>query len=90
VNTKTDLPTLVGKALRRFHMDTNNRSGDPVRLERIGSIIEEITGEKLPDGSLTEIRKEMIRRQQAGQGVKRLSISADTWSLEPRSFDDTE
>jgi hypothetical protein len=90
VNTKTDLSTLVGKALGRFQKYINNRTGDPIRNEKIGGIIEDITGEKLPDGSLTEIREEMLRRQQAGQGVKRLSTSADVWSLEPWFVGDDE
>ena len=90
VNTKTDLRTLVGQALSRFQNDTNNRTGDPIRKEKIASIIEDITGEKLPDGSLKEIREEMIRRDEAGQGVKRLSASADVWSLEPWFVGDDE
>jgi len=64
--------------------------GDLIRNEKIAGIIEDITGEKLPDGSLTEIRDEMVRRQQAGQGVKRLSTSADVWSLEPWFVGDNE
>jgi hypothetical protein len=90
VNPKTDLRTLVGKALGRFQKDTNNRMGDPIRNEKIADIIEDIAGEKLPDGSLREIRDEMVRRQAAGQGVKRLSNSAEVWSLEPWFVGDHE
>jgi hypothetical protein len=85
-----DLRTLVGKALGRFQKDTNNRTGDPISNEKIIGIIEDITGEKLPDGSLEEIREEVIRREKAGQGVKRLSTSADVWSLEPWFVGDDE
>jgi hypothetical protein len=74
---------LVGKTLGGFQNDTNNRPRDPIANEKIGGIIEELTGKKLHDGALTEIREEMLRRQQVGQGVKRLSNSADVWSLEP-------
>jgi hypothetical protein len=90
VNAKTDLPTLVGKALGRFQKDTNNRMGDPIQNEKIADIIEDITGEKLPDGCLTEIRDEMVRRQESGQGIKRLSNSAEVWSLEPWLVGDDE
>jgi hypothetical protein len=83
MNTKTDLSTLVGGALDQFQNDRNNRSGDPVSILKIGNIIEEITGQTLPDGALAQIKHEMLRRQREGQGVKRLSASADVWSLEP-------
>jgi hypothetical protein len=90
VNTKTDLSKLVREALGRFQKDTNNRPGDPVTLEKIGSIIEEITGEKLPDKTLAEIKKDMFRRQRAGHGVKNLSNSGDVWSLERWFVSDDE
>jgi hypothetical protein len=90
VNTKTEIPTLVGKSLGIFQKDKNNLSGDPITKEKIGSIIEEITGKKLHDGALSDIKEDMLRRQKEGQGVKRLSNSADVWSLEPWFVADSE
>jgi hypothetical protein len=80
--TKADIPQLVGRALRSFHTDKNNRPGDPLPVEKIASIIEDITGEKLYAGVSADIREEMLRRESAGQGVKRLSSSAHVWALE--------
>ena len=79
---KAEISKLVGRALRSFHTVTNNRPGDPLPVEKIASIIQEITGEKLYDGVTADIRDEMRRRESAGQGVKRLSSSAHVWSLE--------
>ena len=82
MSTKAEIPTLVGKALRHFQNDQTNQPGDPLPIDGIGSIIEEITGETLYDGAAEDIRNEMLRRQAAGQGVKRLSTTAHVWSLE--------
>jgi hypothetical protein len=76
-------PRVCQSPLGVFQKDQNNRSGDPIPLEKIGSTIEEITGEKLYDGALADIKKDMLNRQKAGQGVKRLSTSGDVWSSEP-------
>lgn len=81
--SKAEIPTLVGRALKTFHTDPNNRPGDPLLIDEIGSIIESETGETLYDGAADDIKNEMIRRQSARQGVKRLSASAHTWALEP-------
>jgi hypothetical protein len=90
VTTKTHLSTLVGEALRRFRREPNHRPGDPVRIEQIGSVIEEITGERLPNGGLAEIKEDMRLRQAKGQGVRCLSTSAEVWSIEPWFDDDEE
>jgi DNA-binding transcriptional regulator/RsmH inhibitor MraZ len=78
-----DIPGLVDKALGHFQKHTDARPGDPLPIDRIGSIIEEITGEKLYDGASADIRQDMLRRQREGQGVKRLSSSGQVWGLEP-------
>jgi hypothetical protein len=83
MTTKVELRGLVGKALGRFHSDKSNRSGDPLPIDKIASIIEDVTGEKLYDGAVADIKNDMIRRESAGQGVKRLSNSGDVWALEP-------
>jgi hypothetical protein len=59
---RLDISTLVGKALAHFQKTTDNRPGDPLAIDRISSLIEEITGEKLYDGVSDDIRAEMLRR----------------------------
>jgi hypothetical protein len=86
MTTKVELRGLVGKALGQFHNDSNNRPGDPLSIETIVGMIEEIIGERLYDEAAEDIKNDMIRREKARQGVKRLSNSADIWALE-RWFD---
>jgi hypothetical protein len=82
MTTKIDLSGLIDKALFLFDDDKSNRAGDPIIVQLV-SIIEEITGEELYDGAVDDTKSDMIRRESVGQGVKRLSNSADVWALEP-------
>jgi hypothetical protein len=59
---------LVGRVLKTLHTDTNNRPGDPITIDRIVSLMESDTGEKLYDGAADDVKNEMRRRESAGNG----------------------
>jgi hypothetical protein len=42
--TKAEIPTLVGRALKTFQTNPNNRPGDPLPLDEIGTMIEDEIG----------------------------------------------
>ncbi len=87
INAQSEkIRALVSKALAHFIQQSDTRPGDPLPIERIGAIIEELTGERLYEGALRDIRDDMLERQRNGQGVRALSTSGEVWSLGPNTL----